>query len=99
MKRQPLVCLLGFFAMGAPGFSQPAPPPAPAGPKLNTRAAIEGSDTIRGYRLSLDAREVLDPAGQVLMRLPLLTGMPELMGMLQQGSDLELFLRLDDRSP
>jgi hypothetical protein len=82
-----VICLLGFFATG---FSQPPAPPA--GPKLNTREAIDGSDTVRGYRLSPDARTVFDPSGQVVMGLPMVKGMPGLMGMLERGSDIELFV-------
>jgi hypothetical protein len=44
------------LALGAPGFSQ--------SPK--TRDGVQGSETIRGYRLSPDGRVVLDPAGQIL---------------------------------
>jgi hypothetical protein len=42
-RRQLGSCLCAFFAMGAVGFSQPSTPP-------NTRHAIEGSETVRGYR-------------------------------------------------
>jgi hypothetical protein len=80
------------LAVGALGFSQ--------SPK--TRDVIQGSETVRGYRLSSDARAVLDAYGRVLMRLPGVKrkAVPELMGMLQQSADIELFLRrLDDPDP
>jgi hypothetical protein len=73
------------LALGAMGFSQ--------SPK--TRDGVQGSETVRGYRLSPDGRMVLDPAGQIFLRLPAMTrsAPPELMGMLQQGADIELFVR------
>src|ERR1700728_4008178 len=81
------------LALGALGFSQP--------PKTIFNG-IQGSETVRGYRLSPDARLLLDPSGQVFMRLPAgkPESVPELMGMFQQGPDIELFLRrLDDPDP
>ncbi len=79
------------LALGAPGFSQ--------SPKA--RDGVQGSETVRGYRLSPDARSVLDPSGQVIMRLlAAKRAEPELMGIFQQGLDIELFLRrLDDPDP
>ncbi len=94
--RRILVLSFLALALGSPVFSQ----------SLNQREGIkliEGEETVRGYRLSPDARSVLDPSGQVLIRLPAVKGMvlPELMGILQQGPDIELFLRfwLDDPAP
>ena len=91
MERPPFgVCLFAFLILGAVGFSQPSTPP-------RTVKAIEGSDTVQGYHLSPDGKVVLDPYGQVLMRLPLKQkALRELMGMLQDGADLELFLRRFD---
>ena len=83
---------MSFLALGPLGFSQ--------SPK--TRDGVQGSETIGGYRLSPDGRVVLDPAGQVFLRLPAMKrkAEPELMGILQQGADIELFLRrLDDPDP
>jgi hypothetical protein len=86
--RRVLVISSLALALGAPGFSQ--------SPKTD---GVQGSETIRGYRLSPDGRVVLEPAGQVFLRLPAMKrkAVPELMGLLQQGADIELFLRrLDD---
>jgi hypothetical protein len=80
------------LALGPQGFSQ-----SPV-----TRDGVQGSETIRGYRLSPDGRTVLDPSGHVFLRLPAMKrkAVPELMGMLQQGPDIELFLRRwDDPDP
>jgi len=92
-----------FFAMDVLGFSQPSVPPvAPADSKPQTRRAIEGSDTVSGYQLSPDSRVVLDPSGQVFMRLPATQRKAalELMGMLQQGPNIELYVRrLPDLDP
>jgi hypothetical protein len=76
------------LALGQLGFSQ--------SPK--TRDGVQGSETIRGYRLSPDGRIVLDPTGRVFLRLPAMKrkAVPELMGMLQQGPDIELFVRQPD---
>jgi len=95
--------LLMLFTIGALTFSQPAAPSdAPGNSRLARRQAIEGSDTVRGYQLSPDARVLRDPSGLILMRLPFMhrKAEPELMGLLRQGSDIELFLRrLDDPNP
>jgi hypothetical protein len=47
------------LALGALGYSQ--------SPK--TRDGIQGSEIIRGYRLSPDGRIVLDPSGHVFLRV------------------------------
>jgi len=62
-----------------------------------TRAALEGSKTVLSYRLSRNARTVFDadsPLGQVFIRLPSVRrkAVPHLLGMLDRGGDLELFL-------
>src|SRR5271155_5609239 len=90
--RRVLVMSSLMTALSALGFSQ--------SPK--TRDGVQGSETVRGYRLSPDGRVVLDPAGQIFMRLPAMKrkAVPELMGILQQAPDIELFLRrLDDPDP
>jgi hypothetical protein len=76
------------LALGGLGFSQ--------SPK--SRDGVQGSETVRGYRLSPDGRIVLDPASHVFLRLPAMKrkAVPELMGMRRQGSDIELFLRRPD---
>jgi len=86
--RRVLVLSSLALAQGALGFSQ--------SPK--NRGGIQGSETVRGYRLSPDARVVLEPSGQVFLRLPAVKrkDVPELMGMFQQGSDIELFLKWRD---
>jgi len=63
----------------------------------NTRATIRGSETVLGYRLSPDARMILGGdslSSQVLIRLPSRhrKAVPQLLGMLQRGADVELFL-------
>jgi hypothetical protein len=87
------IVILGslLFATAAAGFAQ-----AP-----HTLETIEGTETVLGYRLSPDARAVFDSSGQVLIRLPArqTQAEPELMGMLQQGSGIELFLRWWDKDP
>jgi len=85
-----VIRLFAYFAMGAVGFSQPAIRP------------LEGSDTVRGLQMSPDGRAVLDTSGQVLLRLPATKqkGLAELMGMLKEGDDIELFLRqFDEHAP
>jgi hypothetical protein len=86
--RRVLVISTLALALGAPGFSQSS----------KTRDGVQGSETIPGYRLSPDGRVVLDPTGQVFLRLPAMTrkAVPELMGILQRGRDIELFLRRFD---
>ena len=85
--------ILTFFALAGPGLSQfdiyTRTP--------NTRRLIEGSDTVLAYRLSRDARAILgaQPASpEALIRLPLVhrAAAPQLLGMLDRGADIELFL-------
>jgi hypothetical protein len=85
------LCALGrsqFLSQVHPGFYDHTP---------NTRAVVSGRDTVLGYRLSRDARMVLgsdSPSGRVLIRLPAKhrQAVPELLGMLRHGSDIEVFL-------
>jgi hypothetical protein len=84
------VCLFSLLILGAVGFSQPSTLP-------RTIKAIEGSDTVQGYQLSPHGNVVLDPSGQVVLRLPVQQkGIRELMGLLQDGADRELFVRRFD---
>jgi hypothetical protein len=94
-------CLFPFFTLGAPGLSQidivPPPPDAIYNSTPNTRAAVKGSQTVLGYRLSPDARMIVGAgslSGQVLIRLPSLhrKAVPQLLGMLQHSADVEVFL-------
>jgi hypothetical protein len=68
----------------------------------NTRAVVRGDKTVQGYRLSHDARIVLasDSSGQVLIRLPsrYRKAAPQLLGMLDHGADVEVFLGWVDLS-
>jgi hypothetical protein len=85
--------ILAFFAVGTLGFSQSTL----YGPPASTRATLQGSKTVLGYRLSGDTRTILGPAsrsGQVLIRLPSVDrkAVPKLLGMLRHGADIELFL-------
>ena len=68
----------------------------------NTRAVVRGDKTVQGYRLSHDARIVLasDSSGQVLIRLPSRhrKAAPQLLGMLDHGADVEVFLGWVDLS-
>jgi hypothetical protein len=63
----------------------------------NTRAALDGAKTVVGYRISADARTILgadsSPA-KVLIRLPFMhrKAAPQLLGMLNRGASIELFL-------
>jgi hypothetical protein len=85
------MCLFTFFTMGPIGLAQRAldwP---------NSRATVEGSKTVLDYRLSSDERTILGTgshSGEVLLRLPSVNrkAVPELLGMLQQGAGIELFL-------
>src|SRR5580658_9566060 len=69
--------LFMFLSTGALGLAQ-----WPRDSGLKTRGAIEGSETVRGYELSPNGRVVLDPTGQICLRLPPLKpkAVPELMG-------------------
>jgi hypothetical protein len=80
-----LVSAVGLSQNGA--RAKPMPPP-------DARRPVPGSTTVAGYRLSADARAILGASGQVLIRLPSRDrkSMPELLGMLQPGADVELFL-------
>jgi hypothetical protein len=82
-----------FFAMGAPGLCQTSI----YDQTPNTLAALDGSKTVAGYRLSPDGRTILgaDSASrQVIVRLPSVhrKAVPQLMGMLNHGGEIELFL-------
>jgi hypothetical protein len=84
------LCALGlsqFLSQVHPGFYDHTP---------NTLAAVWGFKTVQGYRLSHDARIVLasDSSSQVLIRLPSRhrKAVPELLGMLDHGAEIELFL-------
>jgi hypothetical protein len=63
----------------------------------NARASLAGSKTVADLRLNPDARTILgadSPSGQVLVRLPSIhrKAVPEILGMLNHGADIELFL-------
>lgn len=81
------VCLSQFLSQVHPGFYDHTP---------NTLAVVRGDKTVQGYRLSHDARIVLasDSSGQVLNRLPARhrKAKPEILGMLDHGPNIELFL-------
>jgi hypothetical protein len=86
-------CIATFFVVSTLGFSQTSIYDRTP----NTRAAVEGSKTVPRYRLSPDARMILagdSLSNQVLIRLPSLhrKAVPQLLGMLQRGADIELFL-------
>jgi hypothetical protein len=80
-----------FCLVGAAGLSQNRASPVAL---PNARRPVPGSTTVAGYRLSADARAILGASGQVLIRLPSRDrkAMPELLGMLQHGADIEVFL-------
>jgi hypothetical protein len=87
------VRILTFFAVGALGFSQTSIYDRTP----NTRAVLEGSKTVLGYRLSHDARTVIGAdavSGQILLRLPSVhrKAVPQLLGMLDHDAEIELFL-------
>jgi hypothetical protein len=82
-----------FFTLGALGLSQISI----YDQTPNTRAAVEGSETVLGYLLSPDARmirRVEPPSSQVFLRLPSLhrKAVPQLLGILRHGADIETFL-------
>jgi len=83
-------CIATFFVVSTLGLSQISIYDRTP----NARAAVEGCKTVLGYRLSPDARLILDGDSQVLIRLPSLyrKAVPQLLGMLQRGADIELFL-------
>jgi hypothetical protein len=85
------MCLFAFFTMGPLGLAQRGL----SWP--NSRATIEGSETVLDYQLSSDERTILGTGSrsdEVLLRLPSVNrkAVPKLLGMLQQGTDIELFL-------
>lgn len=85
------ICLFTFFTVGPFGLAQ-------RGLDLpNSRVTVEGSKTVLGYQLSSDERTILGAGShsdEVLLRLPFVSrkAVPELLGILQQGPDIELFL-------
>jgi hypothetical protein len=82
-----------FFAVGALGLCQTSIYDRTP----NVLAALDGSKTVVGYRLSADERTILgadfSPA-KVLIRLPSVhrKAVPQLLGMLNHGAGIELFL-------
>jgi len=85
--------ILAFFAVGALGLCQTSTYHRTP----NTRAALSGSETIVGYRLSPDAHTILgadSSSRPVLIRLPSVQrkALPQVLGMLNHGTDIELFL-------
>jgi hypothetical protein len=85
--------ILTFFALGAFGFCQTSIYDRTP----NAIAALSGSETIVGHRLSPDGRTILGPdssSDQVLIRLPPVRrkAVPQLLGMLNHGADIELFM-------
>jgi len=86
--------IFAFFTFGVVGLSQIS---NSDGRTPNTSAAVVGSKTVLGYRLSPDARLILvtdSPSRQILIRLPSVRrkAVPQLLGMLQHGADIELFV-------
>lgn len=85
--------ILAFFAVGALGVCQTSIYDRTP----NAHAALDGSETVVSYRLSADVRTIFDSdsaSGQVLIRLPSVhrKAVPQLLGMLNHGADIELFL-------
>jgi len=60
----------------------------------NAHAALKGSETVVGYTLGPDGRTVRGAEGQMLIRLPSVhrKAVPQLLGLLNPGADIELFL-------
>jgi hypothetical protein len=59
-----------------------------------TRTTVDASESVHAYRLSPDARALLDLSDHVVIRLPALNrkAAPTLFGMLPAGAGIEIFL-------